>query len=126
MTTQWPKAAHSRLINPSPLSFADRVYRHLLDAMKTNQEVILKLSWGSLNGIPTYLDEICVELVYLYVSDLEEEADEEDICWRTVWLVKLEDICALSYSSESWSKERFDQLLHHPHCPLQTDRNIGD
>lgn len=117
MTTPWPKA--SPLINPSPPSFSERVYRHLQDAFKTNQEVILKMGWGSLTGIPTYLDEICVELVYLYISDLEEEDEDEDICWRTVWLVKLEDICALSYSSESWSKERLDQLLQHPHCPIK-------
>ena len=91
----------TRLINPNPPSFRQRVSAHLKTALKTNTEVTLRLSWGSLTGIPTYLDEVCVELVYLYISELEDgdEADEE-ICWRTVWLIQLEDICALSYSSE--------------------------
>ena len=100
----------SQFTNNLP-SFSQRVYQHLQDALATNQEVILKMAWGSLTGVPIYLDEICVELVYLYVSDPEDEDENEEFCWRTVWLVQLQDICALSYSSEGWSKERFEQLL---------------
>ena len=96
--------------------FSQRVYKHLQEALSNSQEVILRMAWGSLTGVPIYLDESCVELVYLYVTDPEDEDNDEDICWRTVWLLQLEDICALSYSSEGWSKERFDQLLKQSHC----------
>ena len=101
----------SQFLSENPPSFSQRVHQHLQDALAASQEVILRMEWGSLTGVPIYLDETCVELVYLFVSDPEDEADDEEFCWRTVWLVQHQDIRALSYSSEGWSKERFTQLL---------------
>ena len=109
----------SQLISNRPPSFPQRVYQHLQDALSASQEVILRMDWGSLTGVPIYVDETCVELMYLYVTDPEDEDEDEEFCWRTVWLLQLEDICALSYSSEGWSKERFDQLLRSLSCRLK-------
>ena len=92
-------------------SFLERLYQRLDDALQSGTEVNLKLTWGSLRGIPIYLDPTCVEIVFVHVyMDDDDEADEE-VSWRTVWLVRLEEINAIAYLTESWSKERLEQLL---------------
>ena len=93
-------------------SFCDRLYQRLEEALQAGTEVSLRLTWGGFTGIPIYLDSDCVEIVYVHVSDLyEDDNPSEDISWRTVWLVHLEEISAISYLSESWSKGQFEQLL---------------
>ena len=92
-------------------SFLDRLYQRLDDVLQAGTEVNLRLTWGSLRGIPIYLDPTCVEIVFVHVyMDDDDEADEE-VSWRTVWLVRLEEINAIAYLTESWSKERLEQLL---------------
>lgn len=97
--------------NQKQYSFLDRLYQRLDDALQAGTEVNLRLTWGSLRGIPIYLDPTCVEIVFVHVyMDDDDEADEE-VSWRTVWLVRLEEINAIAYLTESWSKERLEQLL---------------
>lgn len=92
-------------------SFLDRLYQRLEDALKDGTEVKLRLTWGMLIGVPIYLDPTCVEVVYVYVDVDDDDEPEEDVSWRTVWLVRLEEINAIAYLTESWSKERLEQLL---------------
>lgn len=60
-------------------------------------------------GVPVYLDHDFVELVYLYVADKEDQEDEPYA--RTAWLIRLADIVAVGYPLESWSNDRFEQML---------------
>ncbi|NET39138.1 MAG: hypothetical protein F6K19_45405 [Cyanothece sp. SIO1E1] len=93
-------------------SFFNRLYQRLEDALQDSTEVLLRLPWGGLTGVPIYLDPTCVEIVYVHVDVDGEDEPSDEISWRTVWLVRLKEIIAISYLSEGWSKERFDQLLN--------------
>lgn len=92
-------------------SFLDRLYQRFEEALQEGTEIKLRLTWGNLTGIPIYLDSTCVEIVSVNVYMDEDDEVSEEISWRTVWLVRLEEINAIAYLSESWSKGRFEQLL---------------
>ncbi|MEO1401404.1 MAG: hypothetical protein AAFV72_09205 [Cyanobacteria bacterium J06635_1] len=94
-------------------SFLDRLFQRLEDALQEGTEVKFRLTWGNLTGIPIYLDPTCVEIVSVNVYVEDDDEPSEEISWRTVWLIRLEEINAIAYLSESWSKGRFEQLLGH-------------
>ncbi len=60
-------------------------------------------------GVPIYLDHDFVELVYLYVA--KEDEDEAEPYTRTAWLIRLSEVVAVGYPLETWSNDRFEELL---------------
>lgn len=104
-----------RVLTPAetqkPFSFSDRLYQRLNDALQAGTEVNLRLTWGNLRGIPIYLDPTCVEIVFVHVCVDDDDGADEEVSWRTVWLVRLAEVTAIAYLTESWSKERLEQLL---------------
>lgn len=108
--------------NNKKQSYAGRLHQRLDEAMQEGTEVQVRLPWGGLSGVPVYLDETCVEIVYVHVygPDEDDEPDDE-VSRRTVWLVRLEDISAVSFMSESWSKERLEKLF----IPDKQEGNIS-
>ena len=63
-------------------------------------------------GIPIFLDAEYVEVVDVDVAEGFEDEDLPDEPYqRTVWLIRLEEISAISYATDRWSKERFERLL---------------
>jgi hypothetical protein len=88
------------------------LYQRLEEAWQQGRELRVKVSHGSFfSGIPVHLDSEFVELLSLHVSE-EEDNLEEEAFYRTVWLIKLAEIVALSYPTELWSKERFNELIN--------------
>jgi hypothetical protein len=93
------------------------LYRRLEEALQQGTEIWVRASGSGFSGIPIHLDPEFIELVNVFVPELEDEADEEDELeetpyQRTVWLIRISDINAIAYSTESWSKERLEQLLN--------------
>ncbi|NEQ52477.1 MAG: hypothetical protein F6K11_20425 [Leptolyngbya sp. SIO3F4] len=93
-------------------AYSGRLHQRLDEAMQEGTEVQVRLPWGGLSGVPVYLDDTCVEIVYVHVYEPDEDDEPDDeVSRRTVWLVRLEEISAVSFVSESWSKERLEQLF---------------
>lgn len=93
-------------------SYFGRLHQRLDEAMQEGTEVQVRLPWGGLSGVPVYLDDTCVEVVYVHVYEPDEDDEPDDeVSRRTVWLVRLEEISAVSFVSESWSKERLEKLF---------------
>ncbi|MEO0540627.1 MAG: hypothetical protein AAFZ80_07155 [Cyanobacteria bacterium P01_A01_bin.105] len=93
-----------------------RLYRRLEEALNTGSEVWFRMPGTRLVGIPIYLDTEYVEVVDVDVAEGFEDEDLPDEPYqRTVWLVRLSEISAISYATDRWSKDRFERLLdHHP------------
>ena len=63
-------------------------------------------------GIPIYLDGDYVEVVDVDVAEgYEDDELPDDPYQRTVWLIRLAEISAISYATDRWSKDRFERLL---------------
>ncbi|MGD1853958.1 MAG: hypothetical protein ACFB2W_06860 [Leptolyngbyaceae cyanobacterium] len=93
-------------------TYSGRLHQRLDEAMQEGTEVQVRLPWGGLSGVPVYLDDTCVEIVYVHVYEPDEDDEPDDeVSRRTVWLVRLEEISAVSFVSESWSKERLEKLF---------------
>ena len=93
-------------------SYSGRLHQRLDEAMQDGTEVQVRLPWGGLSGVPVYLDDTCVEIVYVHVHEPDEDDElDDEVSRRTVWLVRLEEISAVSFVSESWSKERLEKLF---------------
>ncbi|MBE9069386.1 hypothetical protein IQ260_22330 [Leptolyngbya cf. ectocarpi LEGE 11479] len=93
-------------------SYSGRLHQRLDEAMQEGTEVQVRLPWGGLSGVPVYLDDTCVEIVYVHVYEPEDDDElDDEVSRRTVWLVRLEEISAVSFVSESWSKERLEKLF---------------
>lgn len=100
------------------------LYRRLEEALQQGREVWIRTVGGGFAGIPIYLDAEFVEIVSVYVPDdddeelleplieMEELSDEEEAYHRTVWLIRISEISAASYSTASWSRRSFEQLLN--------------
>lgn len=100
------------LIEDKKQSYSGRLHQRLYEAMQEGTEVQVRLPWGGLSGVPVYLDDTCVEIVYVHVYEPEDDDEPDDeVSRRTVWLVRLEEISAVSFVSESWSKERLEKLF---------------
>ncbi len=100
-------------------SFLDRLFQRLEEALQEGTEVKFRLAWGNITGIPIYLDPTCVEIVSVNVYMEDDDAPSEEISWRTVWLIRLEEVNAIAYLSESWSKKRLEQLLPEEEQPSE-------
>ncbi|MBE9041686.1 hypothetical protein IQ235_12935 [Oscillatoriales cyanobacterium LEGE 11467] len=89
---------------------ANLLYQRLQEALQQGSQVWIEASDLSYTGIPINLTPEFVEILVLN-SDREEE--EIDLAYeRTIWLVRLSAIFAISYPTEYWSKERLERLLN--------------
>ena len=96
-------------------SFSKRLYFRLEEALRHGTEVLFRFPWGTVSGVPIYLDPSCVEIRYLCVSEDEHDTPADEISWKSIWLIRLEEISAISYRRESWSKQSLTELL-----PIET------
>ena len=97
-------------------SSSSRLYHRLEEALNSGSEVWFRMPGTRLVGIPIYLDADYVEVVDVDVAEgFEDEDLPEEPYQRTVWLVRLEEISAISYATDRWSKERFERLLEQSH-----------
>jgi hypothetical protein len=93
-------------------SSPSRLYQRLEEALHTGNEVWFRMPGTRLVGIPIYLDAEYVEVVDVDVAEGFEDDDLPDEPYqRTVWLVRLCEISAISYATDRWSKDRFERLL---------------
>ncbi len=92
-------------------SFSKRLYFRLEEAVRHETEVLFRFPWGTVSGVPIYLDPSCVEIRYLCVSEDEYDSPSDEISWKSIWLIRLEEISAISYRRESWSKQGLAELL---------------
>ena len=106
---------HAHLATPAA-SKSSRLYHRLEEALNSGSEVWFRMPGTRLVGIPIYLDAEYVEVVDVDVAEGFEDEDLPDEPYqRTVWLVRLEEISAISYATDRWSKERFERLLEQSH-----------
>ena len=89
-----------------------RLYKRLEEALHTGSEVWFRMPGTRLVGIPIYLDSDYVEVVDVDVAEgYEDDELPDDPYQRTVWLIRLAEISAISYATDRWSKDRFERLL---------------
>ena len=89
-----------------------RLYKRLEEALHTGSEVWFRMPGTRLVGIPIYLDGDYVEVVDVDVAEgYEDDELPDDPYQRTVWLIRLAEISAISYATDRWSKDRFERLL---------------
>ncbi|MEO1182150.1 MAG: hypothetical protein AAFX51_15165, partial [Cyanobacteria bacterium J06636_28] len=92
-------------------AYSGRLHQRLDEAMQEGTEVQVRLPWGGLSGVPVYLDDTCVEIVYVHVYEPDEDDEPDDeVSRRTVWLVRLEEFSSFLSGINSFSKRSLDQL----------------
>jgi hypothetical protein len=65
-------------------------------------------------------------VVYVHVADRDPNHDiAEEMSRRTVWLIRLAEISALAFDSESWSKQRLEQLLSGEEPKEEEEGTVG-
>ncbi|PZO61345.1 MAG: hypothetical protein DCF15_00135 [Phormidesmis priestleyi] len=97
-------------------STPSRLYHRLEEALHAGSEVWFRMPGTRLVGIPIFLDTDYVEVVDVDVAEgFEDEELPDEPYQRTVWLIRLEEISAISYATDRWSKERFERLLEQSH-----------
>ncbi|MEO0521214.1 MAG: hypothetical protein AAF171_28445, partial [Cyanobacteria bacterium P01_A01_bin.116] len=93
-------------------STSSRLYNRLEEALHAGSEVWFRMPGTRLVGIPIFLDSEYVEVVDVDVAEgFEDDELPDEPYQRTVWLIRLEEISAISYATDRWSKERFERLL---------------
>jgi hypothetical protein len=108
---QAPNARSATYASTAP----SRLYHRLEEALHSGSEVWFRMPGTRLVGIPIFLDTEYVEVVDVDVAEgFEDEDLPDDPYQRTVWLIRLEEISAISYATDRWSKERFERLLEQP------------
>ena len=114
---------HARPAIPAA-SKSSRLYHRLEEALNSGSEVWFRMPGTRLVGIPIYLDADYVEVVDVDVAEGFEDEDLPDEPYqRTVWLVRLEEISAISYATDRWSKDRFERLLERSHKEEKEDKS---
>lgn len=109
---QLPNARSATYASSSP----SRLYHRLEEALHCGSEVWFRMPGTRLVGIPIFLDAEYVEVVDVDVAEGFEDDDLPDEPYqRTVWLIRLEEISAISYATDRWSKDRFERLLEQSH-----------
>jgi hypothetical protein len=88
---------------------SNRIHQRLEEALQQGLEVRIKVADSGFIGVPIYLDDEFVELVYLYVKEDEDDQDEEPYA-RTVWLIRLAEIKAVAIT-QPWSRQRLNRLI---------------
>ncbi|MEM9090076.1 MAG: hypothetical protein AAGC93_15155 [Cyanobacteria bacterium P01_F01_bin.53] len=97
-------------------STSSRLYHRLEEALHSGSEVWFRMPGTRLVGIPIFLDNDYVEVVDVDVAEgFEDDELPDEPYQRTVWLIRLEEISAISYATDRWSKDRFERLLEKPH-----------
>ncbi len=97
-------------------SAPSRLYHRLEEALNSGSEVWFRMPGTRLVGIPIFLDTDYVEVVDVDVAEgFEDEELPDEPYQRTVWLIRLEEISAISYATDRWSKDRFERLLEKSH-----------
>ena len=108
-------------------STQSRLYHRLEEALHSGSEVWFRMPGTRLVGIPIFLDSEYVEVVDVDVAEgFEDEELPEDPYQRTVWLIRLEEISAISYATDRWSKERFERLLEKSHHRIETHEDTPE
>lgn len=108
-------------------STQSRLYHRLDEALHSGSEVWFRMPGTRLVGIPIYLDAEYVEVVDVDVAEgFEDEELPEDPYQRTVWLIRLEEISAISYATDRWSKDRFERLLEKSHHRIETHEDTSE
>ena len=93
-------------------STSSRLNNRLEEALHAGSEVWFRMPGTRLVGIPIFLDSEYVEVVDVDVAEgFEDDELPDEPYQRTVWLIRLEEISAISYATDRWSKERFERLL---------------
>ncbi len=109
---QAPNARSASYASSAP----SRLYHRLEEALHSGSEVWFRMPGTRIVGIPIFLDAEYVEVVDVDVAEgFEDEELPDDPYQRTVWLIRLEEISAISYATDRWSKERFERLLEQSH-----------
>jgi hypothetical protein len=98
---------------------SDMLLQRLQEAHSNGTEVRIRLANSSFHGVPVHLDSEFVELLCLFV----DESDEDTMCERAMWLIKLSEIVAFSYPIDSWSKDRLEALLNAPDSKLDSKQD---
>lgn len=106
-------------------SFSKRLYFRLEEALRHETEVLFRFPWGSVSGVPIYLDPSCVEIRYLCVSEDEYDGPTDEISWKSIWLIRLEEISAISYRRESWTKQGLAELLPKEEATSDVEKKDG-
>lgn len=110
--TPRPLIQHESEPNGCNASRPTRLYKRLEEALHTGSEVWFRMPGTRLVGIPIYLDSDYVEVVDVDVAEgYEDDELPDDPYQRTVWLIRLAEISAISYATDRWSKDRFERLL---------------
>ena len=111
-TARQEQSTNTRSASTSASTSSSRLYHRLEEALHAGSEVWFRMPGTRLVGIPIFLDAEYVEVVDVDVSEgFEDEDLPDDPYQRTVWLIRLEEISAISYATDRWSKERFERLL---------------
>lgn len=99
------------------------LYHRLQEALDNGSQVRIEAE-ESFSGIPVYLDSEFVEVIVMVPPDEFDEEDDEYKCMT--WLVRLSSIFALGYPSQSWSKERLENLLKKEAIPSDSCANASE
>ncbi|MGB3789091.1 MAG: hypothetical protein WA949_13855 [Phormidesmis sp.] len=111
-TARQEQSTNTRSATAASSTSSSRLYHRLEEALHAGSEVWFRMPGTRLVGIPIFLDAEYVEVVDVDVSEgFEDEDLPDDPYQRTVWLIRLEEISAISYATDRWSKERFERLL---------------
>ena len=121
-------ARQEQLSNARSATYASstlsRLYHRLEEALHCGSEVWFRMPGTRLVGIPIFLDAEYVEVVDVDVAEGFEDDDLPDEPYqRTVWLIRLEEISAISYATDRWSKERFERLLEQSQKDEKEDKS---
>ena len=114
-TARQEQTSQTRSTTSPTSSTSSRLYHRLEEALNAGSEVWFRMPGTRLVGIPIFLDAEYVEVVDVDVAEGFEDEDLPDEPYqRTVWLIRLEEISAISYATDRWSKERFERLFKQP------------
>ena len=114
-TARQEQTSQTRSTTSPTSSTSSRLYHRLEEALNAGSEVWFRMPGTRLVGIPIFLDAEYVEVVDVDVAEGFEDEDLPDEPYqRTVWLIRLEEISAISYATDRWSKDRFERLLQQP------------
>lgn len=96
------------LAKKSQVKKSNLLYQRLKEALDRGSKIQIEAE-DSFSGIPINLDQEFVEILLLVPPDEYDEDDDEYKC--ITWLIRLESIFAIAYPTQTWSKEKLENLL---------------
>ena len=93
-----------------PLSFIQQCVNNLLDAKDKNNAVLIQMPWGCLEGIPVSSDRETTEIAHFHDPGSETWEDGDPIS-KTVWILKTEDIVAVSVHHVETTTESLEEVF---------------